>query len=644
MPGIALYNVIFLKKMEIEERIPYYFLFSLIVLSPVIYFGYFLHWDAGFLVFIFKIVLLLILFTDLIVSFVRQTKKSIKQIESHNVSEGRNLNKMIRMINAYFKSKKVFLTLLLLAVLISAISYFVGIHIGNDAQIHIAIIRKMVDLGIDAKNPFFKDLGILPIYTYALWQPIIALISKVNALDPLRVWQDLSILVAPLALFASYFFAVKLFNNKKIALVCAILFTVFLVFLGFAYGNGRDLRTIVYPRNIDLFILIPIFFGLFFEFFNNRSKKINWLAMIIISVCGALLFYIHMFYFVLVNLGLLSFMIFYLLLRSKSVKKNHYIEIKKYLLLLGGQLLLIAPLVVVQAQISLFNPSIISAHNIIKGRTDILSLGNSWFMVRPHIFYPGVIYWGMVSLLSSFVYLILTPLLAVWYLKKDWAIFLISLMLVTPIICFNPLLVKFFGGIIGLPKVARIYQIAPIFYVSGFFIWLLIRQIFKNSKKIFYQLSLALMAILILALPFREGIDRLKPYAKIKNNQLLLSKNISDFLNTLPKESVISSEANLSRNVIAVSSNYVIVVPNASGFFGTDLVFKRKYDQIAILDQKVEMKETLDLLAKYQAKYILTFIKNVKFDQNNNFKLVYQDKKFKIFKIQKTDHVINKKS
>jgi hypothetical protein len=627
LPGFALYNVLVKNNnFEIVERLLLYFLFSLILIAPIILIGYFLTLKveiAGMIIFLLGGVVALV---DLgLILIRRENKKMIFAVKE-----------LFQKIQAWstWRTLIVFLVAILTAILI----FKVQILIGNDAQVHIAIIRKMIDYQISSQNPFFVGLGDLSIYAYSLWQPVVAIVTKFANVDPIYSWHRLAVFLTPLIFFATYFFSKNLFKNRNAAFSCVLVIFYFFAFVGFTTGNGQDLRTLIYPRNIDLFILMPLFFGWFFRLIRADNQQKKWPIMILVALIGFLILFTHMFYFILINFAIAAFLILYWLINRKKIRIDRYQEIKKIVSVWVLVVLVAVPYILLRLKTNLISEDVINLHNWGSlRRADLIRLSGNWFILRPFFLYPGRILWGVRSFLAPLAYFILTPLLLIWFRTKPWAIFLTALMLITPFISFNPLLIAWLGQIIGYPKIVRIYQIAPIYYLAGFFIWWFVSHLKINLRQINFLKALVvaiLVLIVFLLSPFSQYQTILARQQMKKGQAIYLSEESFAFLRTLKKGSVIVAPDHLSKNITMASSNYVVSISNFHGFWGRKIIDPRIKDQHNILDPRVNLKKTLRLLKKYQVDYILLNPKDNKFGENRFFKRIYLDSSCKIFQIR----------
>ena len=614
LPGFILSNIFLKKKindLEIPEKIANYFLFSMIFLLIIVLTAYTFKLEMGLVNQIILAVISLLALTDILLAIIRKEKIRIK-LPLHPLKIFRPSWKRLRNI-----------TIIIAGLALSFLSYKAMVHLGNDSLVHLSIIRKMIENGISPQNPFFRELGDILGYTYALWQPVVGIVSKLGNIDPLYTWNRLSILIIPLALFSAYFFAKNLLKNRNAAFICAMVVFYFISFLNFANDtNAWDVRTFIYPRNIALFILLPLFFGWLFKFINlKQSRKTLTLLITILFLSAATTAATHLFYFFLIIISLLAFSTLHLIIH----KKQRIQETKKIILILVLTLLIAIPYYLTLAK---------------TGITPIKSADNTSVMSSIFLF-PGTINWGVQSILSPVAYLVLTPLLLLWFRKKTWAIFLASLMILTPLLYLIPPFATILGMIIG-SKITRIYQIAPIYYLTGFFIWWFVSHLKNNLKKATFKKATAVIIIITIAFlisPWSRFCNKVDKITRVKKGQICLNSEEVDFLNSLEKRSIIAASSIPSKNITALSPHYVVCINNLLRGFGEDkAIGQREEDNSKIISPNTNIKKTISLLKKYKADYILIKKdKDQKFKQGRMFFQVYTGSSFNIYQLKDSE-------
>jgi len=623
LPGFTIVNI-FLKKAGLEffDKIINYFGFSLGFLALFVLPAYFFHWQVAILINLILISLAGLALVDVGVTIFCKNK-NISKLKLVPMKVG---------IKELFSWKNIrFALIIIFTIGFAFLIYKTKTIIGNDSQVHLAFIKRMLENGISSQNPFFKEFGDLPFYGHAIWQPIVAVISKLSNINHVKIWHWLPIFLAPLILFSAYFFAKNLFKSKNAAFITTAVIFYFLGFVAFIDTGGRDLRMLVYPLNIALYLLLPLFFGWFFKFLKENKR---WI-LVILGLIAFLIIATHMFYFVLLNLGLGAFLILYLIIHRKKNLK----ETKKIALAWGVVILIAIPYYILQLKGGMVGEDILNAHYQTSiNRGNLIQFWGNLLIIKPFFLYPGRINWGVFSFLAPLTYLILTPLLFIWFHKKKWAIFLIALMLVTPLICLNPLAVKILGDTIGFPKVARIYQIAPIYYIASFFIYLAISTLkIKLNKERFLKIIIptVLIVIVTLLVPWKIFWNNVETASSGKKQHIYLNNQTVDFLNSTEKDSVFAASSKLAKNITMFSSSYVVCIDNFHGFWGYKIINARKNNNDQILDPKVEIKKTIPLLDKYNVNYILLpFSETTKFDNQKRFQKVYNDSQYQVYQYQ----------
>jgi hypothetical protein len=632
LPGFSIFNIVFRRgnHFELPEKLICYFLGSLITAILPVLVAYFFNLQILTLIIILITVYCILATIDLFLSYFYYQDRAV------NLSE---IFSKDNLLNFSWMRWRIWL-ILILGLAFMFLSRKLGSCLISDAMTHIAIIRKMMSNGVSSVNPFFKDIQEFPFYAYSLWQPLIAALSKFSSLDLIYVWFRIIIFLSPLVLFAGYFFSKNLFRNRNLAFACVLVIFFFFFFIntiqrGETSASLTEITGLAFPSKIALFILMPLFFGWFFNYFYANNKK----ALIFIIGTAAVIVLIHLFYYALVCLGLFSFLIFYWLLNRKiAIKKTRIKSIGLVLILIVS---VSALYLLLRLKTGLITPDLLSAHRqIVIDRGQVLSLKDNFFILKPKFllsypqsFYPTV---PLLDLMIAF-------LIFLWFRKKDWSIFLLALMLMPFLIYFNPLAIYFLDKIIGLPKVVRICQITPVFYIFGFVIgW--IAMLLKNKLRRFnfYQiLGIILLILVSLGFNFFKNFTASAERISIFNNRSFVnvspSLKIVVFLKSINKNSVIVTsptrhglwQGQTARMIAMVSPNYILSLGQSSDelLFGENPKIDARFqDQKKIFDPGVSMSKTISLLKKYQVNYLVVEKdKSQKFLRQARFKSVFQD-------------------
>lgn len=592
LPGSLLYNLFFNKKQEdLLFYLPLFFAFSLILMTPLGLLAYIFNWSWGVFSSIFFSLVTLLLILN---SFYRKPTFKIS-------------------ISLDWVSKTV------LFIIISASVFMIFIppvFDFTDAPFHIGQIRKLIDSDFISPIEAFIPTGkIAPPYGYNIWYIALAFISKWSTVDLLEVWDRIAIFLVPGYLSSIYFFGSKLFQDRRAGLIVLIVSITILV-LG---TNVLDFRTIAYPSRVNQLIILPVSFGLFFEYI--RLKRALYLSLFILL--GFVITTIHLFAWVYLLLALSAFLLMNLLLRNKSA----FITTLKSLL---GVLLIPLPYLFLKLQdIS----SISGLPEIPETRGYFLS----FLGLLKHPFYAG-----------SFI-LLASLLFIFWgkWRKMVWLIFLTSTSLIALLILFTPVLFPLVADIISYTNTIRIIRlINPELIWSAFFFYFILAQ--PSVSKILERYLLVILSVVLIvvmfALPFIDykGTYPFQSQIQIKEEFSFRRKSkplIFDFIkDKLPIGQVFAADYWISYQIPTYSYQYIVMTYPSHTSFTVDK--KTRIDDLDfILDLNSDLTETVKKLKKYEANYVILRKSIVKLNNGNNkfvkkpelFKQIYEDNSFILY-------------
>jgi len=213
-------------------------------------------------------------------------------------------------------------------------------------------------------------------------------------------------------------------------------------------------------------------------------------------------------------------------------------------------------------------------------------------------------------------------------------------MILTPLLYLIPPFATILGMIIG-SKITRIYQIAPIYYLTGFFIWWFVSHLKNNLKKATFKKATAVIIIITIAFlisPWSRFCNKVDKITRVKKGQICLESGEADFLNSLKKGSIIAASSIPSKNITALSPHYVVCISNLLGGFGEEVASQRREDNGKILRPNTSLKETISLLEKYKVDYILIKEgKDQKFKRGEVFSQVYTGRGYNIYQLKDSE-------
>lgn len=632
LPGYFIWNIfLFDQKFEVIEKIPNYFFLSDAALIPLVIAGYLGHFSISLLTNIILAFAAILGMVDIVLTIYRskiyQKKKKTSKKEKIQFSWIYFLSQIItwKRIRA--------ILLILMAASLALLSYKVGAYFDGDAKVHLSIIRKMIVFGTSADNPFFKDFGDLSIFKYSLLHPLYSSVAYLAKVDPLFLWEKMAIFVCPIIIFAGYFFARCLFGNRNIAFICvAVLFYL----IGFAdlltSGTIKDINLIMYPSGIALMILVPVFLGWFFIYVDKKERKIWFL----LAAGGYVLLLTHMYYFFLTTLALTAFLILFFIVKRKGDEK--FARVWQGFLVVALSAL---PYVIYQIIFNLNLADLASYHHQISiSRGHAIPIWNKWYIIRPRLFLLTT--FRTVRTYFTLLSIALVPILFIWFRKKVWAIFLISTILLVPLICLNPLAVMFFEKLIGLPKVVRIYQIAPVYCVIGFFIFWFISFLKPMSGILKFKVASGILLVIITVASSASITTLIKNVRKISQinqpskQQVFQSNLVREYFENISPGSVILVDGFDGMKVTAMFPDYIVSTDkkHGSALMGSKVVLERRQIQTKILDPKTSITDSVRLLERNRIRYIITRnqVAAEKFKNSKYFHEEITGRKFFLFK------------
>ena len=156
------------------------------------------------------------------------------------------------------------------AVLGIALWHVAGVPFG-DELFHIAVVRKLVDLGglhLRSVDELAKG-GLHPGYAFPLWHCFEALVAKISGLDPTVVVNHEASVLAPIACLVTWEAGTAVFGSSAAGL--SVLAAELAIFC-FAAGHGGSWSELGLPATAARQILLPAAIALFFSAVEKRSR------------------------------------------------------------------------------------------------------------------------------------------------------------------------------------------------------------------------------------------------------------------------------------------------------------------------------------------------------------------------------------
>jgi hypothetical protein len=143
--------------------------------------------------------------------------------------------------------------------------------LGGDALFHLARIRKLEAFHALTLHRVdeFVDGGLHPGYAFPLWHVLLALVSRVAAVDPPRVVLHEATVLVPLAFVVAYEAGAAVFRSAWSAL-SVVLAQVAIIAL--AAGHGGSYTALALPATAARQLLVPAVIALFFSYVREPSR------------------------------------------------------------------------------------------------------------------------------------------------------------------------------------------------------------------------------------------------------------------------------------------------------------------------------------------------------------------------------------
>ena len=336
------------------------------------------------------------------------------------------------------------LTVLITFITFSALLvYWKGSFQDGDAWYHVAqAVNYLNQPQMVSENAFFSGFPAGTLYDFNAWHTFIAAIAMLGRFQANFVWINLSAFFFPITILAIYTYIKTVFTNRYFAITAVIA----IFFFHTLQAKFMFLTSSVIPGNICTAFLMPLFFTIYFSEIIKRRQ------LLLISILFVATF-IHIYYFLVIIGYLLVFHIFYFIINPDS--RLNFIKgtIKS-----AGYFLVGLPLLIAIYWYCLRH----YAETFPGTELPLTMLFKDWpiFSVTPDKwpFY--------LSVTISFLLLIKSP----HWRKNRSRLFILSSILIVPLLIFNPLLLKFFSQFVPLNLIGRLT--APFFLLIPI-LWLI---------------------------------------------------------------------------------------------------------------------------------------------------------------------------
>mgnify|MGYP000110390097 CR=1 FL=1 len=466
----------------------------------------------------------------------------------------------------------VFLTFIILTALLV---YWKGSFQDGDAWYHVAqAVNYLGQSGMVSESAFFSGYPAGTLYDFNAWHTFIAAISMIGRFQPNFVWINLSAFFFPVCIMAIYVFIKTTFQNLTFATTAVITMIV----VNSIQGKFIFLTSTVIPGNLCLSFLMPLYFTI--QFSENIKRKFLLLSLIL----GVIAFF-HIYYFLVIIGYLIVFFLcdFFI----NHVNKSEFI---KNIMKTTGHFLIGLPLLIAIYLYCLRHYS----QTFPGTELPLIMLFGSWpiFSLTPDKlpFYLSVI-------VALFI-LIKSP----DWRKNQVQLFILSNILIVPLLIYNPLILKLFSRLVPLNLIGRLktpfFLLVPILWLF----WKLFpKQIRLSRFQTTGYLSIVIIGGFVALLLIPENIkQRVSTYNKYQE-PMGFHKFALQFQQNIPSKSVVIADSYTSYH-LPVFADIDIVAMTAHSTPPLDLKTRirdtNRFFNPLILS---ELKNTI--LQKYKIKY-----------------------------------------
>jgi hypothetical protein len=455
----------------------------------------------------------------------------------------------------------------------------------SDSYDHVGTVREIMEnreiMPADAFYGGAEQLRADP--RKGLFHTCLAMLCIVTKVEPFQMWLWLPIVLLPILVCGYLAFANRLFKNRDIAFLSAILFLIC-----FGGLDRSALRAVGYPLNVALEMYLV---ALCFMFAYYETKQARFLCGSALLGCGILL--VHMYYFFQFVLALGSLFIFsWLFWRGEG-------RLTRAVGTLGVLTVVIAtPLLALRYKLSyaIANPYDLGPRHLlfITKHVFVTNPVEAWKILGP----MGIMAFGA------------TPFLFKRARVDAGILFLFCGMVTTPLIIFNPAAVYVLGRVLTYGLVRRIALFAPYIAVIGFCCYQAVSSLrdTAGARHRFRNLACVLVAA-ILVIPYARGfVSEFSPAAAAweRAHSPLRWRDALVFMQEHIREpSVILSDPLTSFSIPAFTRHDIVAVLIGHSSPQDAENIDRVIAASDVLNPYVDMQKTVGLLDKYRAQYIL---------------------------------------
>jgi len=407
-------------------------------------------------------------------------------------------------------------SLLLGGIILAAVlmaDYFGGFISGN-FLVHVSAIRKIAAFGMfEQHSCYFKDFA-HNLNLYNSYYGLMASISWITKIDPVKIWIYLPQFIVPAGLIAQFVFARKLFGSNRLAVLSLLFYFVYYYVYNPnspADGQAWLLSELAACNNyISMGIFLPVILTLALDYVSAGNRRLLFFFPLLFLADGSIHLYIQS----------KTYFLLFALLFWTLLARPQFIDLKR---LSAVALSSCAGLVLFAYGFLVLTPNINPAYLTLNGT------GGSW----PVTYYGK---WPVVALNT----LVLDPLVTAAVVSFAFVIFsarsgragffLFSSILSIAFVIYNPVIMKL-GGIVhpAYERITRLYNVIPLALAAAFPFSL--AAAYKSKGVIASSLLRILMAanLIVIALLLVKAPSRLKQIVFTKNYSISQLENATPF-------------------------------------------------------------------------------------------------------------------
>lgn len=466
----------------------------------------------------------------------------------------------------------IFLTFIILTALLV---YWKGSFQDGDAWYHVAqAVNYLGQSEMVSESAFFSGYPAGTLYDFNAWHTFIAAISMLGRFQPNFVWINLSAFFFPVCIIALAAFVKNAFRNRTFATGTVIM----MIIVNSIQGKFIFLTSTVIPGNLCLSFLMPLYFTI--QFSENIKRKFLLLSLIL----GVIAFF-HIYYFLVIIGYLLVFYLFDFFINH--VNRREFIRniMKTVGFFLIGLPLLIAIYLYCLRHYSQTFPGT---------ELPLIMLFGSWpiFSLTPDKlpFYLSVI-------VALFI-LIKSP----DWRKNQFQLFILSNILIVPLLIYNPLILKLFSRSVPLNLIGRLTT--PFFLLVPI-LWLFWKLFPKQIRLSRFQttgfLSIVIIGGFVALLLIPENIkQRVNTYNKYQE-PMGLYDFVARFHQVIPSKSIVIADSYTSYH-LPVFADIDIVAMTAHSTPPLDLKTRIR-DTNRFFNPLIPSEIKNTILKKYKIEY-----------------------------------------